>query len=37
MGIKYIRKILKESTLGIVFDPNYINKGYGTESILTFF
>lgn len=36
MGIKYIRKILKESTLGIVFDPNYINKGYGTESILTF-
>ncbi len=36
MGIKYIRRILKESTLGIVFDPNYINKGYGTDSILTF-
>lgn len=31
MGIKDIRRILKESTLGIVLDPNYINKGYGTE------
>ena len=31
MGIKDIRRILRESTLGIVLDPNYINKGYGTE------
>lgn len=36
MGIKNIRKIFKDSVLGIVFDPNYINKGYGTEAILTF-
>lgn len=36
MGIKNIRKIFRDSVLGIVFDPNYVNKGYGTESILTF-
>ncbi len=36
LGIKNIRKILKEATLGIVFDPNYINKGYGTETLRTF-
>lgn len=36
MGIKHIRRILKEATLGIVFDPNYVNQGYGTEGILTF-
>lgn len=36
LGIKNIRKILKDSILGIVFDPNYVNKGYGTEAIITF-
>lgn len=36
MGIKNIRKIFRDSVLGIVFDPNYVNKGYGTESIITF-
>ena len=36
MGIKKIRKIFKDSVLGIVFDPNYVNKGYGTEAIITF-
>lgn len=36
-GIKYIRKMLfKDSVLGIVFDPNYVNQGYGTETITTF-
>ncbi|MBC8590379.1 GNAT family N-acetyltransferase [Wansuia hejianensis] len=33
MGIKGINYILRRSTLGIVFDPNYINKGYGTETL----
>lgn len=36
IGIKNIRRILREATLGIVFDPNYINQGYGTEGIITF-
>ena len=36
MGIKHIRRIWKEATLGIVFDPNYINQGYGTEGIITY-
>lgn len=36
MGIKNIRKVFKDSILGIVFDPNYVNRGYGTETILTF-
>ncbi|MFS8541415.1 MAG: GNAT family N-acetyltransferase [Tissierellales bacterium] len=35
-GIKRIRKILKDAVLGIVFDPNYVNQGYGTETIRTF-
>lgn len=33
MGIKNIRKVKKESTLGIVFDPNYLNSGYGSEAL----
>lgn len=33
IGIKNISRILRRSTLGIVFDPNYINKGYGTEGL----
>ncbi len=36
MGIKSIRRIRRESTLGIVFDPNYINMGYGTETLKYF-
>lgn len=35
-GIKNIRKILKDALLGIVFDPNYVNQGYGTETLMTF-
>lgn len=36
MGIKDIKRFRRESTLGIVFDPNYVNKGYGTETLDTF-
>ena len=36
MGIKKIRFFKKESTLGIVFDPNKINQGYGTEALAVF-
>ncbi|NLL82014.1 MAG: GNAT family N-acetyltransferase [Tissierellia bacterium] len=36
MGIKNIRRIKKESTLGLVFDPNYVSKGYGTETLELF-
>lgn len=36
MGIKHIRRIWREATLGIVFDPNYMNQGYGTEGIITY-
>lgn len=36
MGIKNIKRIKRESTLGIVFDPNYINKGYGTRTLKIF-
>ncbi|WP_242837257.1 GNAT family N-acetyltransferase [Alkaliphilus transvaalensis] len=32
-NIKWFRKI---SELGIVFDPNHINKGYGTDSLKSF-
>ena len=37
MGIKDIKVIKRESTLGIVLDPNQVNKGYGTEILDTFF
>ena len=33
LGIKNIKFIRRESTLGLVFDPNYINKGFGTETL----
>lgn len=33
MGIKDIKLFRKESTLGLVFDPNYVSKGYGTETL----
>lgn len=36
LAIKDIKRFRKRATLGIVFDPNYINKGYGTETIKTF-
>jgi len=36
MGIKDIRIIRRESTLGIVLDPNHVDKGYGTEILDTF-
>ncbi|MEW8973143.1 MAG: GNAT family N-acetyltransferase [Tissierellaceae bacterium] len=36
MGIKDIKRIKRESTLGIVFDPNYIEQGYGTETLKYF-
>lgn len=36
IGIKNIKKIWKTAVLGIVFDPNYVNQGYGTEGIITY-
>ena len=36
MGIKEIKRIRRQSTLGIVFDPNNVGKGYGTETLETF-
>jgi len=33
LGIKDIKIFKRESTLGLVFDPNHINKGYGTEAL----
>lgn len=36
MGIKDIKKWRKQSTLGLVLDPNEINKGYGTEILSVF-
>lgn len=36
MGIKEIKRIRRQSTLGIVFDPNNVDKGYGTETLETF-
>lgn len=36
LGIKQIKYLRKESTLGIVFDPNYLSLGYGTEALKTF-
>lgn len=33
INIKNIRKILKVANLGIVFNPKFINKGYGTTAL----
>lgn len=33
INLKNIRSILKVASLGIVFDPKYINKGYGTRAL----
>lgn len=34
INVKNIKRLRKNAKLGIVFDPDYINKGYGTESII---
>lgn len=36
MGIKNIKIFKRESTLGIVFDPNYVDQGYGTRTLRLF-
>lgn len=36
MGIKKIKYLRRQSTLGIVLDANYVNKGYGTEILEVF-
>lgn len=36
MAIKKIKFVKRESTLGIVFDPNFIDMGYGTETLICF-
>ncbi len=36
MGIKDIKRFRRKSTLGLVFDPNYVNQGYGTETLMIF-
>ncbi len=36
LGMKKISRIFRRSTLGIVLDPNFINKGYGTDVLITF-
>ncbi|WFA08364.1 GNAT family N-acetyltransferase [Tissierella sp. Yu-01] len=36
MGIKNIKRFKRESTLGLVFDPSYVSKRYGTETLDTF-
>ncbi|WP_352418758.1 GNAT family N-acetyltransferase [Proteiniborus sp.] len=34
ISIKNIRKLMKTSRLGIVFDPTILNNGYGSEAIM---
>lgn len=36
LGIKDIKIFKKESYLGLVFDPNFVSKGYGTDAFRTF-
>lgn len=36
MGIKNIKRFTRESTLGLVLDPDQVDKGYGTEILETF-
>ena len=36
IGVRNINYIKKTSLLGIVFDPNHLNKGYGTEGLQLF-
>ena len=35
IGYKGFNNIFKTATLGVVLDPNYVNKGYGQEAIIT--
>lgn len=36
LGIKNIRFIFRKATLGIVLDPNFVEKSYGEESLRVF-
>lgn len=36
LGIKDIKIFKKESYLGLVFDPNFVSKGYGTDAFKRF-
>ncbi|NBI06554.1 GNAT family N-acetyltransferase [Senegalia massiliensis] len=36
LTIREIKRFRKISTLGLVLDPNYMNNGYGTESLIIF-
>lgn len=36
MGIKEIKRLRRQSTLGIVMDPSNVDKGYGTETLETY-
>lgn len=36
IGIREIKRIRKQSTLGIVFDPNYVGQGYGSQAMEIF-
>ncbi|MTI65030.1 MAG: GNAT family N-acetyltransferase [Firmicutes bacterium] len=36
LTIRKIKRFRKKATLGIVFDPNFMNKGYGTEALNVF-
>lgn len=36
LGIKDIKRLKKESTLGLVLDPNFVGKRYGTETLTIF-
>lgn len=35
INIRNIRKIMRTARLGIVFDPTVLNKGYGSDAIMT--
>ena len=36
LGIKEINRFIKSAKLGIVIDPNYVSKGYGTRAMKDF-
>ncbi|MBS4534419.1 GNAT family N-acetyltransferase [Clostridium sp. D2Q-14] len=36
LTIREIKKITRVATLGLVLDPNYMNRGYGTEALKRF-
>lgn len=35
IAIRNVRVLFKSAEMGIVFDPDYVNKGYGTDAIKT--